>query len=87
MSKVADYPVHSDRSDFSLGASYLVRSVLSDKGSLEAKGYLVVEVAQFPLEGHEIKIADVQFTLRINGGKRILSPQGPEMVGAAVKYP
>lgn len=85
--KVAGYPVHSDQPDFSIGASYLVRSVLSGKGSLETKEYLVVEVALFPLAGHQIKVTDVQFTLRINGGKRVLSAQAPEMVAAAVKYP
>jgi len=81
-----DYPVHAKLEKLAIGAEYLVHSFSSGRQMFIAKDYLVVEVALFPAKGENLVNAS-HFSLRVNGRKQALSPQSPEIVANALKYP
>jgi len=82
-----DYPVHANVGGLSIGAEYLVHSFSSGRDMFIAKDYLVVEIALFPAKGEALLASAGQFVLRVNGRKETLSPQGPEIVAAALDRP
>jgi len=82
-----DYPVRAKLEKLSIGAEYLVHSFSSGRQMFIAKDYLVVEVALFPAKGENLLVNAGHFSLRVNGRKQALSPQAPEIVANALKYP
>jgi len=82
-----DYPVRAKLEKLAIGAEYLVHSFSSGREMFIAKDYLVVEVALFPAKGESLLVNAGNFSLRVNGRKQALSPQGPEFVAASLKYP
>jgi hypothetical protein len=82
----SEYAAHGDMKDASLGAEYLGHSLLTAKGAIVVRDFLVVEVALYPKDPR-MKIRMEQFRLRINGNKGTLSPQSLGMVIASLKYP
>jgi len=86
-SKASDYPAHAVLPGFEIGAEYLVHSIPADTGYYFADDYLVVEVAVFPTTREGARISIGQFTLRINRGKSVYSPDSPGTVAASLKYP
>jgi hypothetical protein len=82
-----DYPVRAKLEKLSIGAEYLVHSFSSGREMFIAKDYLVVEVALYPANGASLLVNAGHFTLRVNGHKQALSPQAPEIVANALKYP
>ena len=85
--KPADYPVHAQLAGYSIAAEYLAHSVPVNGGALDAKDYLVFEIAIYP-EGRETPlVSSGDFTLRINNRKAVLFAQTPGMVAASIKYP
>jgi hypothetical protein len=85
--KVADYPAHAMDGRTGVAAEYLVHSIPAGMQTFIASDYLVVEVAVFPVPGEPIEISTSTFTLRLNGKKEAISPEGPGFVAASVKYP
>ncbi len=82
-----DYPVHATLEKLSIGAEYTVHSFSRGREMFIAKDYLVMEVALFPANGQSLRVNAGDFTLRVNGRKQALSPQAPEIVANALKYP
>jgi hypothetical protein len=82
-----DYPAHAKLEKLSIGAEYLVHSFSSGRQMFIAKDYLVVEVALYPAHGENLLVNASHFSLRVNGRKPALSPQTPEIVANALKYP
>jgi hypothetical protein len=82
-----DYPVRAKLEKLSIGAEYLVHSFSSGREMFIAKDYLVVEVALYPAKGESLLVEAGHFSLRVNGRKQALSPQTPEIVANALKYP
>jgi len=82
-----EYPVRAKLEKLSIGAEYLVHSFSSGRQMFIAKDYLVVEVALFPAKGENLLVNASHFSLRVNGRKQALSPQAPEIVANALKYP
>ena len=82
-----DYPVRAKLEKLSIGAEYLVHSFSSGRQMFIAKDYLVVEVALFPAKGENLLVNASHFSLRVNGRKQALSPQAPEIVANALRYP
>ena len=82
-----DYPAHATLDKLSIGAEYTVHSFSRGREMFIAKDYLVVEVALFPAKGQSLLVNAGNFTLRVNGRKQALSPQAPEIVANALKYP
>jgi len=85
--KASEYPAHTSIRGLEIGAEYLVHSVPGAKSYLFAKDYLVIEVALFPSKGERIRIANSQFTLRVNRGKLVIAPDSPGTVAGSIKYP
>jgi hypothetical protein len=84
--KPADYPAHVRLAAFALAAEFLARSLPVQDQTLFLQDYLVVEIACFPADG-PVKLSAGEFTLRLNGKKRVLLSQSPGMVAASLKYP
>lgn len=82
-----DYPVRAKLEKLSIGAEYLVHSFSSGREMFIAKDYLVVEVALYPANGATLLVNAGHFSLRVNGRKQALTPQGPEIVADSLKYP
>jgi hypothetical protein len=82
-----EYPVRARLEKLSIGAEYLVHSFSGGRQMFIAKDYLVVEVALFPAKGENLLVNASHFSLRVNGRKQALSPQAPEIVANALKYP
>ncbi len=82
-----DYPVHASMEKLSIGAEYMVHSFSGGRQTFIAQDYLVVEVAMFPIRGARVVVNAGHFSLRVNGAKHVLEPQGPEFVAANLKYP
>jgi len=82
-----EYPARAKIEKLSIGAEYLVHSFSSGSQMFIAKDYLVVEVALFPANGQSLPVSAGHFSLQINGRKQALSPQAPEIVANALKYP
>ena len=85
--KPGDYPVHAQLPGINIAAEYLAHSVPVNAGVLNARDYLVVEVAIFPGARDTPLIASGDFTLRINNRRAVLFAQTPGMVAASIKYP
>ena len=85
--KPGDYPVHAQLPGMNIAAEYLVHSVPVNGGALDAKDYLVFEVAIYPESGGTPLLSSGDFTLRINNRKTVLFAQTPGMVAASIKYP
>jgi hypothetical protein len=83
----ADYPTRGSLAKLSLGAEYMVHSFSGGSQTFIAKDYLVVEVALYPAKGERLVVNTAQFSLRVNGKKQTLTPEAPEFVAAALKYP
>jgi hypothetical protein len=75
-----DYPARAKLEKLSIGAEYLVHSFSSGRQMFIAKDYLVVEVALFPANGQILLVNTGDFSLRVNGRKQALLPQGAEIV-------
>jgi hypothetical protein len=86
-SKPADYPAHVTLPGMEIAAEYLLHSIPTEKGFYFTKEYLVVDVAVFRNVTENFKISSGQFTLRMNHGQSVLSPDSPGTVAASLKYP
>ena len=84
--KATDYPAHASWPKFEIGAEYLMHSIPTQKGTLFAGDYLVVEVSIYPGKT-PLEISSGAFTLRLNGRKFVLNAEPPGFVAAALKYP
>jgi hypothetical protein len=82
-----DYPARAKLEKLSIGAEYLVHSFSSGRQMFIAKDYLVVEVALFPANGQILLVNTGDFSLRVNGRKQALLPQGAEIVANSLKVP
>jgi len=82
-----DYPARTQLEKLAIGAEYLMHSFSNGRDLYVAKDYLVVEVALFPAKGEKLLVDAGQFSLRVNHRKQTLSPQVPEIVANALKYP
>jgi hypothetical protein len=85
--KAVDYQVHIQMEAVSLGAEYLVQSLPTAKGTLDAKDYLVVEVGFFGPAMSRLKISSDHFSLRINGRAAPIVTQTPGMVADSISFP
>ncbi len=85
--KPADYPVRAQLAGFQIAAEYLVHSLPVNGGVLDAKDYLVLEIAIYPEAREKVLVSSGDFTLRINNRKSLLFAQVPGMVAASIKYP
>lgn len=85
--KPADYPVHVQMDSVILAAEYLVHSLPTERGTLFAKDYLVVEAAFFGPRLSRLKLSPDQFTLRINGRGTPLTTQLPGLVASSIQFP
>lgn len=85
--KAEEYPAQATAGKVSLGAEYLVRSFQGRNRTFVANDYLVIEAAVYPAKGEPLLVSSGQFTLRVNGKKRVLFPQAPSFVAASLKYP
>ena len=83
----AEFPAHAKTESLAIGAEYLVRSFSGQGQTYVAPGYLVVEVAVYPVRPGEFTLSAGNFSLRINGKKALLMPQTPGIVAASLKYP
>jgi hypothetical protein len=81
----AEYAAHGEMKDASLGAENLGHSVLTAKGAILVRDFLVVEVALYPKDPR-MKIRMEQFRLRVNSKKDTLFPQSLGTVIASLKY-
>ncbi|MFN7932860.1 MAG: hypothetical protein U0R19_06005 [Bryobacteraceae bacterium] len=84
--KATDWPSHATLTKASIGAEYMVRSVMHPDGNVVVRDYLMVEVAVYPNAREEFVVSHQHFTLRINGKKAAIFPQTPGMVAASLKY-
>ncbi|MBL8176313.1 MAG: hypothetical protein JNK48_16680 [Bryobacterales bacterium] len=84
--KAADWPSHAVTPKASIGAEYMVRSVMHPGGNVVVRDYLIVELAVYPNAREEFVLSHQHFTLRINGRKSPIFPQTPGMVAASLKY-
>lgn len=84
--KATDWPSHATLTKASIGAEYMVRSVMHPEGNVVVRDYLMVEVAIYPNPREELVVSHQHFTLRINGKKAAIFPQTPGMVAASLKY-
>jgi hypothetical protein len=85
--KPGDYPVHAEAGGVGLGAEFMVHSFSRGEESYIAEYYLVVEVALFPPKGKTLQVNLGEFTLRVNGRKRVLVPQAPQMAATSLRHP
>ncbi len=84
--KATDWPSHATTAKASIGAEYMVRSVMHPDGNVVVRDYLIVELAVYPHAREEFLLSHQHFTLRINGKKSAIFPQTPGMVAASLKY-
>lgn len=84
--KAADWPSHATLAKASIGAEYMVRSVMHPEGNIVIRDYLIVELAVYPRDGEHFLLSHQHFTLRLNGRKTAIFPQTPGMVAASLKY-
>jgi hypothetical protein len=82
----SEYAVHDEMTDGSLGAENLGHSLLTAKGAILLRDFLVVEAALYPKDSR-MKIRMDQFRLRVNGKKDTLSPQSLSLVIGSLQYP
>ena len=82
--KASDYPAHTSLQGLEIGAESLVHSIPGDSGYYYADDYLVVDVGVFPSSGEGVRIANRQFVLSINHGKRVYAPDSPGTVAASI---
>jgi hypothetical protein len=82
----SEYAAHTEMKDGSLGAENLGHSLLTAKGAILLRDFLVVEAALYPKDPR-MKIRMDQFHLRVNGKKDTLSPQALGLVIGSLKYP
>ena len=83
----ADYPVHAQVTGFQIAAEYLAHSLPVNGGVLDAKDYLVLEIAIYPDARATFLVSSGDFNLKINNRKSVLFAQVPGMVAASIKYP
>jgi hypothetical protein len=83
--KVTDYPVHAELPAISIGAEFLVRSILSAGQSFTSQDYLVADVALYPGKEKQVEVSLKDFFLRVNGKKLLATP--PQFVAAAFRHP
>ena len=84
--KPQDYGVHVQVADVSIGAEFHYRSFLAAGRSLFVDKHLVVEVALYGPKGKRLDVSAGQFSLRVNGKKRALLPQAPQVIAYAMKW-
>lgn len=70
-----------------IGAEFMVHSFSRGEESYIAPEFLVVEVALFPQAGSPLQVNLSQFMLRINGKKRPLMAQPPQLVASSLTHP
>jgi hypothetical protein len=85
--KPADYPRSSTQPAFTLAAEFLAHSLLTPKGALFLRNYLVVEVALYPAPGARLKLSHQDFRLRTGSKKPDLLAQAPALVVSALRHP
>jgi hypothetical protein len=68
-------------------AEFQVRSISGGGGVFISEDHIVIEVTVTPPEKREIAVSHSQFTVRMNGKKRVLLPASPQFVAASFKYP
>ncbi|HEV1287786.1 MAG TPA: hypothetical protein VNU44_20850 [Bryobacteraceae bacterium] len=83
----ADYHVHVKIDSVTLAAEYLVHSLPNAKATLIANDYLVVEAAFFGPLYSRLNMSPGNFSLRINGKGRLLTPELPGLVAQSIKFP
>src|SRR5579863_5602833 len=78
--KPTDYPVHENAKTDTLAAAIVPADQVRKMFSAEvAKGYLVVEVAIYPADGHSFDVDPLDFALKIGG--QVIHPEKPRDVG------
>ena len=68
-------------------AEFQVRSISGGDGVFISEDHIVVEVTVTPPKKTEIPVSHSQFSVRLNGKKRLLLPASPQFVAASFKYP
>ncbi len=93
---VRDYEKFVDGPSLSLAANYMGRSFEAElpaplgttqRRLFDAGRYLVLEVALFPVSGHEPSVSIGNFRLVLDGKKIPFSTQTPGSVAAYLRYP
>ena len=83
---VSEYTAHAEMQDGSLGGESLGHSILTARGAILVRDYLVVEASLYSKEPR-LRLRMEQFRLRINGKKETLLPQTLGLVISSLQYP
>jgi hypothetical protein len=84
--KLAEYPLAAESTEASIGAEFMVHSIMSQEQTWVANDFLVVEVALYPKGTKGITIANSMFKVSIDG-KRMIDAQSPYMAASEMTNP
>jgi hypothetical protein len=82
-----DYQAQGKAGEITIGAEYAGHSLPTPEGPLSAEEYVVVEAAFFGPQGAKLQIADGDFSMRINGNKKVIPSEPYGVVVDNVKDP
>ena len=84
--KVTEYPLSAETTEASIGAEFMIHSVMSQEQTWVANDFLIVEVALYPKGKREITVTNSMFTLSIDG-KKTTGAQSPYMAASEMTNP
>jgi hypothetical protein len=82
-----DYSAHAQAGAVTIGADFTGHNVGTQEGFLTTADYVVIEAGLFGAPGAKLMLSIDDFSLRINGGKKILPRQPYELVVKSLKDP
>jgi hypothetical protein len=82
-----DYAAHAQAGAVSIGADFTGHSVGTQDGLLTTADYVVIEAGVFGPPAAKLMLSIDDFSLRINGGKKILPREPYELVVKSLKDP
>ena len=82
-----DYAAHAQAGAITIGADFTGHSVGTQDGLLTTADYVVIEVGVFGAPGAKLMLSVDDFSLRINGGKKVIPREPYELVTKSLKDP
>jgi hypothetical protein len=82
-----DYQAQGKAGEITIGAEFAGHSVPTPEGPLSTEDFIVVEAGFFGPQGAKLQIADGDFSLRINGNKKVTPSEPYGLVVDNVKDP
>jgi hypothetical protein len=83
----ADYSAHVQAGAVTIGADFTGHNATTQEGILTTEDYVVVEAGVFGPPGARLMLSVDDFSLRINGAKKILPRQPYDLVAKSLKDP